>query len=372
MRTPRLPKMMASIGGREQDAPPPRVVALALIVVAVTAVVARQMPKKTSVVVASDRTEQGPAIEYLSDPNWDAGYFRAGEQVRHQFFFVNVGDSSLTIDRVAPSCVCTNAMLDRSNIAPGESACLEVAVDTYGRVGSLTAEVGLFQSGAKVASFQLRLQIENGRKLTIRPTRVALYPGTPSNSSDRQFELIVESLVDDPPPLIGLTLVQKDLSLVLSEPVRIEAVPGRSRYAVRVDGVPDCAGRTALATLEGTVQFGQVNLTDKAVIEVTGETDLPRTVFLGSAIAPGKLAEVSLRVPEALAIRLMESPARPSAPFVSAIWGERQNSLDGSVESSIELRIRVTPPGVGAIRERILLGGPACPLSIDVVGAASP
>ena len=51
-----------------------------------------------------------------------------GDTLKHRFRFKNTGNENLVIHAVEPSCTCTNFILSKKTVAPGESAYVELRV----------------------------------------------------------------------------------------------------------------------------------------------------------------------------------------------------------------------------------------------------
>lgn len=340
-------------------------VVLGLIVLGAWAVRETLQPKEVAA-----RGLAGPAIEYLSGRAFDAGVVASGEMVRHQFVFMNTGDTRIDIDHLAASCACTSATLDKHRLEPGESAMLEVSIDTSDRSGTLFAYVELFQSEESITSFQLRVAIENKRRIVVDPTRLVLSHGTSSDSAGLQLDLVVESLVEDPTPDLTISMEPEYPPLKVSEPVEVDAGVGWRRYRVMISKSSDCAARTVFATVKCTASIQGVAVSDQAVIEIEGQhAGIPATVFLGGALEPGDPKDVLIRLPPDSAEVLSANVPRSSAESIQAMWQGAPASGDGAGNGEGHLLIRVVPTGVGLIRERVELGPPTCPVVIEVVGS---
>ncbi len=80
-----------------------------------------------------------------------------GVVVSHTFTLTNLGDEVLTITNVKAACGCTTTSLPKSNLAPGESVGLEVALDTRGYTGSVIKSVEVSSNDPTTPSLVLRL-----------------------------------------------------------------------------------------------------------------------------------------------------------------------------------------------------------------------
>jgi uncharacterized cupredoxin-like copper-binding protein len=88
----------------------------------------------TGNVVAGDQSGAVPII-YFPETQHDFGQVSEGEKVNYTFRFVNKGTSELIIKDVRSSCGCTAALLNSSNIKPGQEGTLKVEFDTKNRSG---------------------------------------------------------------------------------------------------------------------------------------------------------------------------------------------------------------------------------------------
>src|SRR3989344_2859003 len=77
----------------------------------------------------------GPKIEILP-AIFDFGDIKYGQIVEYDFQVKNSGKEILEIKRVATSCSCTTAKVDKEKIGPGETANLHIRYDS-GAMGSL-------------------------------------------------------------------------------------------------------------------------------------------------------------------------------------------------------------------------------------------
>ncbi len=71
----------------------------------------------------------------LQQSEYDFGDIIKGEKVTHVFVLSNSGGGLLKISSVRPSCGCTAAMPEKSELGPGESTNLTVTFNSSGRNG---------------------------------------------------------------------------------------------------------------------------------------------------------------------------------------------------------------------------------------------
>ena len=71
----------------------------------------------------------------LQQDEYDFGDIKQGEKVSHTFVLTNGGGDLLKIEEVHPSCGCTAALPEKTELAPGESTNLSVTFNSAGRFG---------------------------------------------------------------------------------------------------------------------------------------------------------------------------------------------------------------------------------------------
>src|SRR4030066_1510866 len=85
-------------------------------------------------VVTGEQSGSVPTI-YFPETQHDFGKVSEGEKVDYTFRIVNKGTSELIIKDVKSSCGCTAALLNSSNIKPGQEGTIKVEFDTKNRSG---------------------------------------------------------------------------------------------------------------------------------------------------------------------------------------------------------------------------------------------
>lgn len=76
-----------------------------------------------------NQIQTGPKIE-ITPQSFDFGEVKYGKVVQYTLRVKNLGGEVLEIKRVATSCACTSAKIDKEKIKPGETTELLVTYDT--------------------------------------------------------------------------------------------------------------------------------------------------------------------------------------------------------------------------------------------------
>lgn len=82
-----------------------------------------------SIPVVENQTKNLPKIE-ITPKSFDFGEIQYGDVLKYTFKVKNIGSEVLEIKRVATSCACTTAEVEKKILNPGEGADLLVKYDT--------------------------------------------------------------------------------------------------------------------------------------------------------------------------------------------------------------------------------------------------
>jgi hypothetical protein len=115
---------------------------------------------------------------------------QTGSTIVHTFRLTNAGDAALSITGVQASCGCTTTVLEKSQLAPGESVGLEAKVNTAGFSGTVQKTVTVQSDDPATPNLVLHmtLTIENeirpqpapvaSAQVPVAPTRTGAAPGS--------------------------------------------------------------------------------------------------------------------------------------------------------------------------------------------------
>ena len=84
--------------------------------------------------------QAGPKIE-ASESQYSFGSVYQGTVVKHVFTLRNAGKDTLQIENVRSSCGCTVAMVDKKNVAPGESTLVEASFNSDRFAGHVSKDI---------------------------------------------------------------------------------------------------------------------------------------------------------------------------------------------------------------------------------------
>ncbi|HQO40768.1 MAG TPA: DUF1573 domain-containing protein [Spirochaetota bacterium] len=87
----------------------------------------------------------------------DFGSVQPDTVVTAAFSFKNTGSSVLVIERVRTACGCTNTMLTRKELKPGEQGLLEIAFDSAGYSGRVTRTVTVYTNDPDNREIRLKI-----------------------------------------------------------------------------------------------------------------------------------------------------------------------------------------------------------------------
>lgn len=109
-----------------------------------------------------------PSIHVVGGDTVDWGRTGPG-QLKREVQVVNVGTAQLKIDRVQPSCGCTTAPLDKTELEPGDTARLSVSINMQNSSGRQMKYVTIYSNDSSRATLRMLLTADIVRDLTVTP-----------------------------------------------------------------------------------------------------------------------------------------------------------------------------------------------------------
>ena len=104
------------------------VCAFAVVLASVASLVADQPPPASPVSAAPAATTDGPRIKFDKD-TFDAGKVPPGQALNHTFIFTNVGNQTLEVSKVNPTCGCTVPGTWTKVVEPGKTGTIPIQVN---------------------------------------------------------------------------------------------------------------------------------------------------------------------------------------------------------------------------------------------------
>ena len=84
-----------------------------------------------------------PKLSVIGGRVYNCGNVTVGDSVSHQFVLRNAGNTELVIHKINKTCNCTDATIESTVVAPGDSTTLTVVVDTENKNGYTAVDVVL-------------------------------------------------------------------------------------------------------------------------------------------------------------------------------------------------------------------------------------
>ena len=122
---------------------------------------------------------------HLLEPELRLGVVRLNEQIRGSFTLVNDTDRPVTLCEPFKSCSCTDALLERRSLVPGERCSLTVTIQTGNRRGPRAETVSVVYSdpdGSNARQLFARVSFETKGVFEVDPPQVVLTRAEPRAS----------------------------------------------------------------------------------------------------------------------------------------------------------------------------------------------
>jgi len=110
---------------------------------------------------------------YIPNPIYDFGDVAEGSKVSHDFIIKNSGTAPLIIQRIIPSCGCTNTKSATDSIAPDGQGAVHVEFDTSGFSGQKVKLIRVLTNDPDTSASTLTLKGRVENSVEIKPARIA-------------------------------------------------------------------------------------------------------------------------------------------------------------------------------------------------------
>jgi hypothetical protein len=133
---------------------------------------------------------------HFGAPIFDFGKAMAGDLIRHDFVFTNVGNSTLDITGVNPSCSCTSPMDWTHRVEPGQTGQISLQVDTKRLSGRVSEVAGVASSDPAHRKVTLSFVGTVWKPVDVSPWTVILRPVSESGEGASNASEIIVNLPD--------------------------------------------------------------------------------------------------------------------------------------------------------------------------------
>jgi len=140
---------------------------------------------------------------------FDFGFVSRNVEVTHPFIIKNTGGDSLHILEVKPGCSCTQAPLEKANLAAGDTTYTEIIFKTGRYTGKVIKNTSIKAAAQPLQRIQIKAYVlpnaRLARPLVIRPMEVDLDDHRPDDPSQPWTVRIAARNYGDEP--VGIRLV---------------------------------------------------------------------------------------------------------------------------------------------------------------------
>jgi hypothetical protein len=124
-----------------------------------------------SLIVISTAAFAQPKIKILegNDVNWGSVSHK-DNPLSKEITIKNIGNETLEISEVKPSCGCTTAPLEKDKLEPGEETVLPIKLKISGNAGKVTKTIRVTSNDPENNQLLIRLNADVVRALVVDPT----------------------------------------------------------------------------------------------------------------------------------------------------------------------------------------------------------
>lgn len=179
----------------------------------------------------------GPKIQI--DTKYDFGTVAQGAKVDLKYDLKNVGDATLKVGPIHPSCGCTNATTTLEMVPPGKAAQIKAVFNAGGYRGKVTKSIAVETNDPAQSNIQLTF---SG---FVQP-QVEVLPGSINFGKLKQGKTFAQTVIVKAmkPAGFQVTGVETRSKLIAAGPARKSArVPGAWEIPVRINAAGAPVGR---------------------------------------------------------------------------------------------------------------------------------
>jgi hypothetical protein len=217
------------------------------------AAIAQEVAKKSDAAVITVNPASRARIEIVGD-TWDFGSIPKGSIVSHSFMLKNIGQDSLAITKVKPTCGCTTAPLSSNSIAPGAEANLTAIFNSEKFNGRVNKQINIDTSDPIRPYLKVSFKaVINNPLLTITPEPAEIDFGTVKPGAKAQMKLSIANGENKP---VKIAIVDQANSIKGS--MALPEIPAHGKSEL----VLDLAPQSSPGELKESITLEAVDLPD--------------------------------------------------------------------------------------------------------------
>ena len=194
-----------------------------------------------------DATAQVPAVAPNTGPKirfaetvYDFGKVGAGELVKHDFVFTNIGTAVLEIKDVRPGCGCTTAGTWDHQVEPGRTGVVPLQFNSAAFGGMVMKQATVTCNDPAQPSIALQIKGTVWKPIEITPTMAVFNVSSESESNETKTVRIVNNL-EEPLTLTDLQCTNHAFQ------VELKTVRPGKEFELQITAVPPFASRSVIS-----------------------------------------------------------------------------------------------------------------------------
>ncbi len=270
---------------------------LSLFIGTVASVASENPPAAPATATPPAQPNSSGAHAQFANPIYDFGKAQAGELVKYSFIFTNVGDQTLEVTAVQPSCGCTTAGDWTHNVQPGQTGTIAVQFNSANFNGQVFKTISVTSNDKQRPVNVLQLKGTVWKPIELIPQYTLI--NVPPDSTSASASIKILNHGNDPLTVSSLECTPKTFSVTLTT-----NTPGQD-YTV---------------TLNSAIELNIGNIQGK----VTLKTSSTKTPNLEIPFWVNVQPAVNVAPPR---ITLPQTPLKAKAPVTLTIQNNTTNTL---------------------------------------------
>jgi hypothetical protein len=233
----------------------------------------------------------GPKLQFAT-PVFDFGKTRAGDPVKHVFYFTNTGDATLELSNVRPGCGCTTTGEWTKKVEPGQTGSIPIQVATVNFNGPVVKTVTVDSNDKAQPSTVLQIKGTIWKPVEVNP-QMAYFNVVADTPGGAQSIVRIINNTDEPMTLSEPEVNNKNFT------TELKTVQPNKEYQliVKTDGALKPGSLQGQVTIKtSSTNMPVINVTAFANVQPVVSITPPQVTLLGGPLANQTRPNITIQV----------------------------------------------------------------------------
>ncbi|MEI7989394.1 MAG: DUF1573 domain-containing protein [Chloroflexota bacterium] len=171
-----------------------------------------------------------PRIQFAS-PVFDFGKVDAGQTVKHDFVFTNIGNATLEVTEVRTSCGCTTTGKWDRQVAAGKTGAIPIELNTTGYRGGVVKTINVLCNDTALTNVLLQLKGTIWTPVDVLPSLAVFTVSSESSTNETKMLRVINNM-EEPLSIAEVICTNRALK------AELKAVRPDKEYQMMITAIP--------------------------------------------------------------------------------------------------------------------------------------